>query len=208
MCNYNWYTRPNNIRQGCGWPKCNDTKLDNEYVDSYLYDNKLLIKRIGDYINSYTKINWKCLKCNYIWLAMPCEIMRRGEYREGGGCPDCARGRNERLVGAVLKELNIMTEKLRIYIINKRLYPDFYIPKLNTIIEYNGIQHYRPTCFGSMSDLDAEINFKNQQYRDNLLRKYCNEKDICLLEIDGRKYKGTKLKNFLIDYFKDGVNYG
>jgi very-short-patch-repair endonuclease len=170
----------------------------------------LPLKRIDKYINAYTKINWQCLQCNYIWLAQPGEITRQGHTKNGGGsgCPECARGKNEKRVGEVLSQLNIKIEKLRINLpTGQKLFPDFYLPELNTIIEYNGIQHYQPTCFGSMSQLDAEISFQRQRNRDNILREYCKERQVSLLEIDGRKYKGDNLKKFVSDYFMNEVSY-
>ena len=55
---------------------------------------------------------------------------------------------------------------------------DFYLPKHNTIIEYNGQQHYYPVkWFG------GEEAFEHQQERDHALRLYCKEHQIRLVEI-------------------------
>lgn len=55
---------------------------------------------------------------------------------------------------------------------------DFYLPKNNLFIEYNGRQHYMPVeFFGGMPA------FLKQSVRDNELRNYCKEKNIKLLEI-------------------------
>lgn len=199
-CNNEWRCSPNSIRQGSGCPKCNDTRLNNKYIDEFIINNKLFLIRIDEYINSYIKINWKCLKCNNIWLAASGEIIRKD--REGSGCPQCARGKNEKRVAEALDELNIEYKKIRINLECKKLFPDYYLPKHNIIIEYNGIQHYKPTCFGSMSLENANTVFIKQQLRDNLLRNYCLENKINLLEIDGRKYKGQVLKKYVRDYFE------
>lgn len=207
-CNNRWHSSLNHIKRSGGCPKCNDTRLSNEHIDDFINRNYLQLKRIGQYVNTYTKISWQCLKCDHIWLAQPCEITRVGETREGSGCPECARGKNEKRVAEVLQKLNIKFDKSRIDLpTGQKLFPDFYLSKYNTIIEYNGIQHYQPTCFGSMSKLDADIKFEFQKIRDKLLMEYCKERQIFLLEIDGRKYKGEKLKKFVFDYFKSGDNY-
>lgn len=210
-CNNNWLASPNGIKGGRGCPKCNDTKLSNFDVDNYLIGNNLNIKRIAEYINAHTKINWQCLICEFIWNAKPHEIMRgfsKGfrkkstkEFREGSGCPQCSRGKNEKRVGEVLDLLKISHEKIRIDLDNKKLFPDYYLQEFNYIIEYNGTQHYKPTCFGNMTNEQAIFSFENQKKRDELLRNYCYNKNINLLEIDGRKYKGNNLKNFVFEYF-------
>lgn len=209
MCNNKWFTTPSNIKnQNHGCPKCNDTRLNNNDIDKFLLEYFLPIERLDEYINSYTKINWKCLTCSNIWLAQPCEITRLGS-RSGSGCPQCARGKNEKIVGLTLKDLNIQVEKLRIDLPTKqKLFPDFFLPDIKTIVEYNGIQHYQPTCFGSQSKIDAEICFEKQKLRDEEMRKYCQNNGIQLLEIDGRKYKGDRLKKFVIEFFENGLNYG
>ena len=202
-CNNEWKARSNSIRRDVGCPKCNDTKLTNKYIDDFL-KNKA-IRRIDNHINCHFKINWECLKCKNIWSAKPGEILRKGINREGSGCPNCARGKNEKRVSEVLCNLNFKIEKIKIVLNNKKLFPDFYLPEINTIIEYNGIQHYQPTCFGSMSKVESEIIFKGQQKRDDSLRKYCNDSNISLVEIDGRKYKGDKLKDFVFNLFNNRV---
>jgi hypothetical protein len=45
---------------------------------------------------------------------------------------------------------------------------DWYIKELNIIIEVHGEQHYKPVCFGGISEHDAELNFKRQQFRDTI----------------------------------------
>lgn len=200
QCNNIWHSTPNCIRSGVGCPKCNDTRLTNQDIDNFILDNKLSIKRADTYINSYTKIQWQCLVCHHIWLAKPSDITRHKHTKNGGGsgCPECARGKNEKTVGQTLDLLGIKYLRPVINLNNRKYYPDFYIPSRNLMIEYNGIQHYQPTRFGSASSLDAERNFKKQQKRDDELRQYCAHQKIYLLEIDGRQYKGEHLRNFLI----------
>src|ERR1700722_2142521 len=135
LCDNVWSSVPNSIRQGIGCPKCNDTKLNNKDIDDYIFIHTLQLKRIDDYINIYTKINWQCLVCNYIWLAQPCEIKRKGLCRDGSGCPECSRGKNEKRVGEVLNLLNIQHRKIRINLpTGQKIFPDFFLPQLNTII--------------------------------------------------------------------------
>lgn len=57
-----------------------------EYLEKYKIlaekrDGELLSKK---YINSYSKLKWKCNKCGYTWFASPYSIKR------GAWCPECA----------------------------------------------------------------------------------------------------------------------
>lgn len=202
ICKLIWQALPNPIRRGgTGCPKCKDTKLSNSHIDEFLILNNVKIKRVDEYVNAYTKISWQCLSCDNVWKAKPGEIKRKNR---GSGCPNCARGKNERLVGETLKELNINCERIRIDLPNQKIFPDFYLPQHNVIIEYNGIQHYQPTCFGNGPIYDTTIVFQKQQKRDKTLRVYCLENNITLLEIDGREYKGKKLVEFVRAYFRKG----
>jgi hypothetical protein len=67
---------------------------------------------------------------------------------------------------------------------------DFYLPDFNTMIEYNGIQHYKPVYkFGGVTA------FRNQQRRDVNLRTYCKQNNIKLIEIPYNHY----VYNFLCE---------
>ena len=66
---------------------------------------------------------------------------------------------------------------------NKRSLPfDFYLPDLNTLIEYQGIHHYQACHYWR-----GEEGFKQTQLRDNIKRAFCKEKGIRLLEIASLK---------------------
>ena len=55
---------------------------------------------------------------------------------------------------------------------------DFYIPKYNILIEYNGEQHYRPIDY-----FGGEKQFEIQQEHDRRKRQYAKDHSINLLEI-------------------------
>ena len=62
---------------------------------------------------------------------------------------------------------------------DKNMLPfDFYLPAYNTIIEFDGEQHYRETKkFGKQS-------FEITKKHDEIKNKYCKEKGITLIRID------------------------
>lgn len=59
------------------------------------------------------------------------------------------------------------------------VYIDFYLPRYNLFIEYNGVQHYKytPKFHRSIYDFDMQVR------RDDIVRRYCKDNNITLLEI-------------------------
>ena len=75
---------------------------------------------------------------------------------------------------------------------NKGFRADFFLPSLNMMIEYNGVQHYRPIkLFG------GERRYKEQVERDHALQCYCDKHSIRLLEIPYYEY--SNIENILSD---------
>lgn len=199
ICLYIWFAAPQDVlgNKKTGCPKCaNRIKLTNKDVDLKLLIENINIKRMGDYITAKIKIPWQCLICQYIWLAAP-----RSIFNEKTGCPNCSRHKNEKLIGAIFEELNINFERQK-YIKDfnkletKKYKPDFYLKDFNTFIEYNGIQHYKPISFGK-NQKNTEAEFIKRQYRDKYVENFCISNNINIIWIDGRKYKGEKLKKYI-----------
>jgi hypothetical protein len=202
-CNYIWETAPGSIlnnHNGC--PKCSGkAKLTNKIIDDKLEESNRNIKRIGDCENNKTKIPFRCLieECNHIWLACPSNILNIET-----GCPICSLKKNEKLVYKILIDNNIIIDPQKdirkiIKNENRHIKVDFYIFSSNTIIEYNGAQHYSPRCFGGISQERAKENFIKQQERDLYLDRFCAKNNIKLIWIDGRRYTNSKLKKYIID---------
>ena len=88
VCKDLFESLPGNILKGHGCPKCGilmssklRTKTTSEHIKT-LPDNI----RLNDnevYISAHTKIKYKCVKCDYIWLARPDKINKESQ------CPSC-----------------------------------------------------------------------------------------------------------------------
>ena len=74
----------------------------------------------------------------------------------------------------------------------KNIRMDFVIPKLNTIIEYNGRQHYEP-----VEDFGGIKSFERQQERDLWLRNACITKGYTLIEIPYYEHVETQLESII-----------
>lgn len=90
-CGYIYLAAPTAIRNhNSGCHKCaGNIHLSNNDIDQWLLDNKKLIRRIDNYINSGTKILWQCLneKCKNFFPMKPNAIKSSDQ-----GCPKCCVG--------------------------------------------------------------------------------------------------------------------
>lgn len=138
------------------------------------------IEIISEYTTSDCKVSCKCLTGNHIWETTPHALL------EGHGCPKCRMSKGEVKISHILNELNI--DYISQYTfkdckdINVLRY-DFYLPECNTCIEYDGIQHFKPTDFGSGDQEKIQEEFKQTIYRDGIKTQYCIDNNIELIRI-------------------------
>lgn len=114
-------------------------------------------------------------------------------WSTGSRCPCCSgnfTSIGEYQVESVLSEYSIefakqyKTDKCRNV---KELPFDFYLSKENTLIEYDGRQHYLYGCFGG--DL---LDLMNIKYRDNIKTQYCLSNNIKLIRIKYTDFRNIK----------------
>lgn len=151
------------------------------------------------YRNAHEKHNFKCFAGHYftssinkiVYSQQNCKICY-GEYLI-----------NESYVGKFLKNNQIDHKRhYRLKIDNdKYLVIDYFLLSENIFIEYNGLQHYEPVCFGSKTKENAQVCFEKQLERDQFLRNYCKLNAIKLIEIDGRVYTNKKIFTYLETQF-------
>jgi len=85
-CGKEWEATINSVYAGgTGCPACRPKtgRKDNKWVDDKLYGRNII--RLGEYVNSTTAIEWKCLKCNNIWSNIPVSVIHAKV-----GCPTCS----------------------------------------------------------------------------------------------------------------------
>jgi hypothetical protein len=103
------------------------------------------------------------------------------------GCAKCNESHGEKFVSNLLtsNKINFTTQHKFVDCTNKskngycrKLPFDFYIPELNTCIEYDGQQHFEPlNIFG------GNETFENQKKRDKIKNQYCKKNGIKLIRI-------------------------
>jgi len=202
-CNLIWNPEAKALLTKHGCPKCGHERNRNSTVKKHdvfvkevavKHNNRIIV--IGTYVSNSYKILFKCNKCQHEWLSSAGGILK------GRGCPICNLNKGETLINNILVKLNINFKPQ--YIIKnlkttKNGVPifDFAIfdenNKLNTIIEYDGKQHFK-----SVKAWGGEKRLIKQQKVDDFKNKYCIENNIKLIRI-----KYTELKNINTDYIKN-----
>lgn len=178
-------TKPSSVLKGCGCKKCRYEKIGQaESLEPDVYAKRLAeqnpyITQLEDYTSSYTKIKFKCKRCGYVWKKFPSSALTNG-------CPKCNLSKGEKRVAKWLDMNNVKyTTQYQIDgCMDKRLLRfDFYIPSINTCIEYQGIQHFEKCSFGCKDQEEIDRLFENTKERDMIKRQFCKKNAIRLLEI-------------------------
>lgn len=171
---------PNQHIRGHGCPYCgnNHRYSTEEFIElaNRVHSFKYQYEKTK-YTNSHSKVIITCpLHGDFEQKAY--------QHLSGSGCPTCKSTLGENKITYFLKQNKIdfiaqyKIPNEYLFCKNRRLYVDFYLPKFNTIIEFNGSQHYMPTKFFS-----DKRDFNEQQERDNSVRQYCKQHRIKLIEI-------------------------
>lgn len=165
---------PSSHLRGSGCPKCanNIKKTTEEFIEDAkeihgnLYDYSLV-----DYDNGKKPIIVICRQHG------PFDTLPINHLK-GVGCPHCSESRGERLVSLILEKHNIKFDRekrfkgcFRFSKNRKRCYQlpfDFYLPDYNVVIEYDGIQHFKP-----VSIFGGDKGFEQTKLRDELKNIYC-----------------------------------
>ena len=171
-----------NFTAGKGCPYCGGTKrkTHEEYVKQ-LKEKKPNIRVIGKYKSLKTRIEHECLICEYRWFALPDNLLNLKN-----GCPNCKKSKGESKISEILDKYNI--NYIQQYRNNtcKSIYSlpfDFYLPEHNTLVEYDGKQHFEPCTFGGISKEEAKKNFESCIKRDKIKTNFYKENNINLIRI-------------------------
>ena len=174
--------------QGCGFCKSQTTsefiiKSKNVHGDKYNYN-------LVDYIKSNIKVNIFCNKHNKIFNQTP------ANHISGQGCPMCRESKGEREISYFLTNKNI--EYIKQYKFNECKYKyklpfDFYLPKYNICIEYDGEHHFKNVEYWG-----GEENFKKIKMYDSIKTNYCKNNNITLLRINYNENVVNKLNDLFI----------
>lgn len=150
-------------------------------------------KRVSS--GSGSSVIWKC-HCD---CGNDCEVdvhsLKRGNTASCG----CIISKGEELLKTIFNELNIKFISQYTFEdcinpqTNARLKFDFYLPEYNTLIEYDGAQHYKV----SEKWNDTQEKLRKRQYRDKLKNTFCYKKCLNLIRIPYWNYNKLNSKYVL-----------
>ena len=153
------------------------------------------VEVVGTYINSKTKIKVKCKKCGKMGYMRPDHILN------GVSLNCCVKSKGEEEVERVLQKLKIpyvFQKRFEDCRLEKPLPFDFYVPSLNTCIEFDGRQHF----VFSNTFHKTEESFEKLKNRDKIKNEYCIKNSVNLIRIPYWEIKNiekiltTHLDNF------------
>lgn len=183
VCGYEWrISSVNFLDKGARCPKCagNARVTHKEFTDRVQKIHGKNYKFLEEYVSTHTPIKY-LHSCGYEGKISPANILR------GRECPQCKiETKGERFVRGLLEDLNIdhQTQKTFKGCRYKGLLRfDFYIPRLNLAIEYDGEQHFFPVDFYGEGKEIAKKNFELTQIRDEIKDKFCDDNGINLLRV-------------------------
>lgn len=200
--NKEWKISPSSALRGTGCKQCGiersiigSTKTTDEYINELtelgLTDN---IAVLEDYKGANIPIAHLCKTHNEIWYPTPSNVLRGNSL----GCLKCNFSKGESIIEKWLKNHNISYEPQKTFedCKDSRVLPfDFYLPKNNKCIEFDGKQHFEP-----IDHFGGEESFETLQRHDRMKRNYCRTQRIPLLRINYKdKDIDTKLEEFLFN---------
>jgi len=145
-----------------------------------------------NYFNAKTKVIIICTKCKSVFQQLP-----RSHIYCKSGCPFCKNSHGERKIRKLLKASKIeffeqFTFDLCRSPKGKMLRFDFFIPSINTCIEFDGKQHFDKTSIYWKKEIEEYDNIKNS---------FCRENGIILKRI--RKEELEKIKEPILTFLTE-----
>lgn len=97
------------------------------------------------------------------------------------------------LKGSIARALQLKLDEEHINYVCEKTFPnlkdknplrcDYYIPNLNTVIEVQGGQHFKPVNYQGLSEKELLKEFKALQNRDKIKKEYFKEHNINFIEV-------------------------
>lgn len=175
-CGHEWMINPSKFLFGRRCPKCQHrsyVKTQEEFEEEVFILTGIEFEVIGRYINNSTKIKIKHNVCGHEFSVTPYHFTDSGTR-----CPKCKESKMERIIMDYLNNNNIefVHQKRFKECRNKKPLPfDFYIPKINTCIEADGIQHFKPKW--------GEQSLRQTKENDQIKTEFCLNNNIKLVRI-------------------------
>ncbi len=186
ICGNIWDSRPINLLTGYGCSYCaneKSSKKQRKTMEKFIEEMSVInpnIEILSEYNGNSNNVECLCLDCGHKWKATPRNLLRKDG--KATGCPKCKKSHGESIIEKWLIENNIYYigqykfEDL-LGVGGRKLSYDFYLPKYNLLIEYQGEYH------DHTASIQTEEDFETQKEHDKRKRDYANEHSLILLEI-------------------------
>lgn len=161
------------------------TKLDFIERCSIIFDNK--------YDYSLSEIDGTKNKTTIICPKHGDFIQSVDSHLRGHGCPRCNDSKGEKIISWFLDKNKIKYETQKMFdgcVDVRKLRFDFYIPSINTCIEFDGKHHFEVIEFG-LSKLEDTIR------KDKIKNQFCDENKIRLIRISYKENIVEQLEKLL-----------
>lgn len=130
---------------------------------------------LDKYVNTHTKIKFKCIVCGSVFCTEPNAVLRIS------GCPKCAYSTGETIIKDLFDDEGIDYESPKKFpdcVYKRQLHFDFYLEKYNLLIEFDGEQHNKAVDF-----FGGEEYLKDYKIRDSIKNEYAIKNNINLMRI-------------------------
>lgn len=154
-----------------------------------------------EYTNMKTNVEVCCKKHGPFSISPDKHIL-------GQGCRKCRMSSGEAMVSTVLTELGIEFEIEKTFENLKVVAPlrfDFYLPKLNALVEYDGEQHSTLSkVFRNCTDSSGEIfeRFIKTIERDCMKNSFANSNGIYLLRLSHEVRTPAAIKRLMLEFLE------
>lgn len=174
LCGHEYKVIPSGFLRGTRCPKCSIrySPTDREFKDRVkkLVGNEYIF--LGKYKKVAEKMKVVHTTCGYEYSVSP------NGFFNGNRCPSCRLSKGEEKVRVVLEKMSVVYVREKSFQATGEKRFDFFIPKINAIIEYDGEQHYRPIEF-----FGGKKTFEDTQKSDRIKNEFCKRNGIELLRI-------------------------
>lgn len=195
VCGNVYLVTPHAFIQGERCPKC----FGNIRKTTQTFNNEVAKLTNGEYIcktsyvNSRTDVIMEHSVCGHLYNVRPHDFLM------GNRCPYCKQSKGEKLVESVLLSTGVKYEIQKVFEDcgnkNQWLPFDFYLKDLRLLIEYDGVQHFKPVkYYGGMKKLN------DQKRRDSVKNDYAVSHGLSVLRIPynlAQDHVVVELKNYI-----------
>ena len=171
--------------------QCEREKKNDIHKKKFIEKSKIIYNNKYD----YSQVNYTGIHNNVIVICPlhgAFNTIPNDHMRGKSACPVCKASRGEQVITRYLQQRHITYEFQKRFddCKDKFLLPfDFYIPNINTCIEYDGEQHF----IGWKNDKD---NLKIIQQRDQIKTNYCKNNNINLIRINYKQNIEDELNKY------------